>query len=340
MTASATTKRKTGRPRVIPQGHDDAMVADYLAGASTTQAAARFGYSAAACRNALLRAGIKPKGRSESHRKYNFDTHFFRSIDTEAKAYWLGFVTADGCVTRNSLQVNLQVSDDGHLKKFLAAVGSSRPVYYRTSLSGWGKPHTSAGIALTSPDLCEALRQKGVCERKSLKEKPCPDVPLELVRHYWRGVVDGDGGVWKRHDGHWMLSLAGSAELLEAFRQFVCTIVATRTRVRRPAGVLVYHFCLGGNRVAPPVLATLYGGATVSLDRKKVLADQAIAEYAAKPVWMGSFVSPEGVAYPADGNLTQFAREHGLTLCGLSELRRGHIKWHRGWIYREGEVQQ
>lgn len=36
--------------------------------------------------------------KSYSSIKKEFNSHYFDSIDTEEKAYWLGFICADGCV--------------------------------------------------------------------------------------------------------------------------------------------------------------------------------------------------------------------------------------------------
>ena len=57
-------------------------------------------------------------------RKYVIDHHFFDEIDTEEKAYWLGFITADGNVmqtkTGSTLRVILAVKDAGHLERMNA----------------------------------------------------------------------------------------------------------------------------------------------------------------------------------------------------------------------------
>ena len=54
--------------------------------------------------------------------KINFNRNFFSKINTQEKAYWLGFMYADGCnqpeFTRASIQ--LAISDIDHLKKFCA----------------------------------------------------------------------------------------------------------------------------------------------------------------------------------------------------------------------------
>jgi len=140
---------------------------------------------------------------------YALDDGYFDSIDTEGKAYWLGFITADGCVQtgtvgangwlRNQLSVKLKESDAGHLEKLKSALSAESPVRLvpQATLSSG-----AAEIAVTSGRLVESLISLGVGPRKSLSVQPWIG-PDELMRHYWRGMVDGDGTlVVKRWVGH------------------------------------------------------------------------------------------------------------------------------------------
>lgn len=45
----------------------------------------------------LERLGIKTT-YGNHYRKYTFNFNFFEKIDNELKAYWLGFLYADGCI--------------------------------------------------------------------------------------------------------------------------------------------------------------------------------------------------------------------------------------------------
>ena len=64
------------------------------------------------------------------HNELKFNNKVFDSIDTEEKAYWLGFLFADGSVSARDNQVELSLSsiDRGHLQKFRRFLESKNEV--------------------------------------------------------------------------------------------------------------------------------------------------------------------------------------------------------------------
>ena len=59
--------------------------------------------------------------------KYEYNKDYFSKIDTSDKAYWLGFLYADGCINRfyrgeklksMTLELGLCYRDKEHLEKF------------------------------------------------------------------------------------------------------------------------------------------------------------------------------------------------------------------------------
>ncbi len=56
---------------------------------------------------------------------YNINENVFDNIDTEEKAYWLGFLYADGYVTYKNYTIGLGVAlkDIDHLRKFKDFLG-------------------------------------------------------------------------------------------------------------------------------------------------------------------------------------------------------------------------
>ena len=61
-------------------------------------------------------------------RKHFFNENYFENIDTEEKAYWLGFISADGSICKSSkynsyrLVLNLNRLDEHHILKFKNAI--------------------------------------------------------------------------------------------------------------------------------------------------------------------------------------------------------------------------
>lgn len=141
---------------------------------------------------------IKSRG---SYKKYSFNENFFETIDNEYKAYWLGFIAADGSVDekRNSLQIGLAEKDKNHLEKFKKDLNSTHPIFTRhvdykqhkfsyTPISGSNYSH----ITLISPKMTRDLVRLGMCSRKTFTMKT-PQIDINMMIHYWRGLFDGDG---------------------------------------------------------------------------------------------------------------------------------------------------
>lgn len=238
-----------------------------------------------------LRHGDPEGGRHA----YRLNDAFFDIIDTEPKAYWLGFITADGCVQagrigangwqRNLLAVKLKASDAGHLEKLKADLAAENPVRFvpQAGLAGAG-----AEIALTSERITSALIRLGVTPRKSLTATPW-DGPGDLMRHYWRGMFDGDGTLVKHPGRHakWHLRMLGSEAVVEAFRVWAASISGSAAK-KYPKGN-IWSWTAGGLASPQAIAREMYGGATVYLDRKYDLACQLMAT----PVRHRTWLAPE-----------------------------------------------
>ena len=122
--------------------------------------------------------------------KYNCNVDYFKNIDTEDKAYWLGFIYADGCVTKDhkKLIINLSPVDIYHLKLFNDCINSDYHISYQDN-------NRYVSLSISNKQFVENLIDKGCVPRKSLILQ-FPDewqVPKHLLRHFIRGYFDGDG---------------------------------------------------------------------------------------------------------------------------------------------------
>lgn len=87
-------------------------------------------FCSAPCRNRYhsLRSYHKNKKLNpRSHSHPNLKTNYFENIDSKEKAYWLGFLCADGGINirETQLQVHLSIKDEDQINKFIKVVGAN-----------------------------------------------------------------------------------------------------------------------------------------------------------------------------------------------------------------------
>lgn len=133
---------------------------------------------------------------------YTCDYHYFDNINTEEKAYWLGFLTADGWINKSKKTnagvtgIELQYGDIGHLKKFNKSISGNYKITdrWRTcTLSKYkDKKNHMCCIRIFSSTMYNSLNKIGFSNDKSY-DFHIPDLPTDLIRHYIRGYFDGDG---------------------------------------------------------------------------------------------------------------------------------------------------
>lgn len=116
---------------------------------------------------------------------------FFDKIDSCEKAYYLGWIMADGNVSINnsqySLKIHISYNDKELIDNFLDVNKSTNKTKIKNGI------HMSYYVSLTSKHMCESLMKYGVVPNKSGKENFPSDILKEFKRNFIRGVFDGDG---------------------------------------------------------------------------------------------------------------------------------------------------
>lgn len=221
-----------------------------------------------------------------SGRSTYFNENYFESIDTEDKAYWLGFIAADGCVytfkrsqssptspARRKLSIQLQDSDASHLQKFLDCMNSRHSVYHLNRFSTETK---TACISIQSEKLCEDLKKYGIVERKTHILEPYI-LPNDLAKHYWRGYIDGDGSVFCDSLDRWFIAINANLSVCDAYVDYVSNQLGVEyskiARVRH--GITTYSVTYYKYK-ARDVSKLLYNDANIFLDFKKRKVDRLI----------------------------------------------------------------
>lgn len=206
-----------GARKLAPE-QENALCAGYAEGIRSGLLAERFGVSRWAVRETLARRGIAPGGCGSAwRRKLNpFSEDYFAAIDSPEKAYWLGFLHADGCIA-NDREVRLVLGreEDGpHVGCFLRAIGLTRPhlAYQYPHL----KKRAYAGIA-RSPRMAADLRALGI--ETGLRTWPQVDEDLEGA--FCLGLFDGDGSWMKTRNGRVIASFVANPTFAADFADAV-----------------------------------------------------------------------------------------------------------------------
>ena len=169
-------------------------------GLSANEMARKFGVN----RSSIYKRIRKYKIKVPFVKEPIFDEHIFDSIDTNEKAYWLGFLYADGCVSigkkRYCVELSLKGSDIAHLWKFNDFLGFDRKLQkVKIGDCRCGeKICKRCRISVSSKHLCLRLKELGCMPRKSLiLQFPNLDIFKErdFVYDFLRGYFDGDGSV-------------------------------------------------------------------------------------------------------------------------------------------------
>lgn len=153
--------------------------------------------------------------------KNNYERRFFQYINSEDKAYWMGFLLADGylCLGINSSVVNLTLAlkDINHLKKFIKSIdGEEKQLRI---INNKGK--LSVQCMLNSKEMALDMLYHGFpLENKSFTAKPL-NFSNNLMRHFWRGMFDGDGTVCLMSSGCLRIALVGTFDICNGFSKFM-----------------------------------------------------------------------------------------------------------------------
>lgn len=264
--------------RTAPKLNLDEIKELYLSGTPIHVIAAKFKSSESRISKKIKEMGIEVKHSGVA----KFDETIFDSIDNEEKAYWLGFVYADGYIAtinpekRNyAFEISLKSEDFEHLNKFnnfskykgnnvkISRGKKGEKLYERCR---WG---------ISNQHLWETLNSYGCTPRKSSTLK-FPDESIfiesdkyskeELIRHFIRGYFDGDGALSFYDKNHISpsIGIVGTKEFLSEIIKYIPEFPGLNERdslknvytvnASLKKGMLILHY--------------IYDNCTIYLDRK------------------------------------------------------------------------
>ena len=124
----------------------------------------------------------------------NLDVHYFDNIDTEEKAYLLGFIFADGSISNDEFFLDINEKDIEMLLRIREEIHSNCKITTRKK----GNSMMSR-IAIKNKVFCSSLSQYGIIENKTkmTSHLPVEKIPTIFYKDFLRGLIDGDGWVIK-----------------------------------------------------------------------------------------------------------------------------------------------
>lgn len=257
--------------RIFNDATEIAISNAYKSGASSTALSRHYECSHKTILSAVKRQGGSSRNASEAQRKYTCDHEFFASIDSEVKAYWLGFIAADGYISARHLSVKLARKDREHLVRLRSALQSSHPV---ADFLNDGYPASS--IYIQSTQLAADLAAHGIHPRKSLTLKWAEHLQFGLLRHYLRGYFDGDGGWYiakpynPAHYAQLAFGIIGSWDFCRAAQRYlIYTAKVPTNTIKSVSRGKMAQLEYSGTLQASRIYKLLYDNATVWLPRKR-----------------------------------------------------------------------
>ena len=224
---------------------EERIIELYNQGLSLQKVANFVGYkSANSVKNILIKYGIQRRGTAGF--KEPFKENFFENIDSEEKAYFLGFLMADGNVyvrkqSQPCIRLEISVKDCCSLK-------------------------------VHSCKMFNDLGKLGVIPNKT-KHEIIPNINQDMMRHFIRGFFDGDG--WctnttshgKRKGSRKCIGFVSNYEFLDNLNIILNSEIGTRINKvveRIGCSMLLYS----SKKDVESLREYMYNDATIYLKRK------------------------------------------------------------------------
>jgi len=141
---------------------------------------------------------VNPETIARISRKYKFSHYnldYFEKIDSEKKAYILGFILADGCITRSmskdgyTLEITINKIDLHLLELIRDEIAPANNIFY--------KKDNTVSLRICSKKICEdIINNYNILPNKSHiidLNIYMNNIPNIYINHFIRGYFDGDG---------------------------------------------------------------------------------------------------------------------------------------------------
>jgi hypothetical protein len=211
--------------------------------------------------------------------------NIFKCIDNQEKAYWLGFLYADGCnlPDYNRFVVHLSIKDLDHIIKFsrFLDINELKIKTYPPGIKYIGKrkikDNGSCRLTCYSKEVSHQLLNLGMVKAKSkiLKFPNTNMVPSNLINHFLRGYFDGDGCLRKTENKNVVrfgVIILSSKEFCKKAIDIISNILNINvTYWKSYEKKNIKAFSISGNNQVLKFMNWIYKDSKIHLNRKYII---------------------------------------------------------------------
>ncbi len=195
--------------------------------------------------------------------------NYFDTIDTEKKAYWLGFLFADGYNNENFYQIELTLKkeDKYMLMKLKNDLDTIYEIRDRT-VNAFDNQYECSRLTVYSKQISESLSKLGCTKAKTFDIKFPDYLSTDLIHHFMRGYFDGDGCISLSKDSY-KFSINGTRLFLDKFAEILHENTNITHNNSWGMDGKAHRWEKGGRLNILKIYEFLYKDSTIYLERKR-----------------------------------------------------------------------
>lgn len=248
---------------------------EYLNGVSMVKLGEKYNVSPAYFSRWFKKLNLKARSNKENSRVYNVNHDYFEVIDTVEKAYWLGFMYADGYITKdNKIGLTLAEKDKKHIEKFRDCLDSNYEIKTYKASGGYSVGKNYCKLLITSEKMHNDLENLGVVENKTnILSKP--NISECLEKYFILGYFDGDGTICLNKGKYpcYSMGFCATDDMCNFITDHLIknNLMKYRMKIKkRKPHHIVSYIGVGGNQIVKRLMEYFYDGFNIdmALDRK------------------------------------------------------------------------
>lgn len=244
----------------LPESQYREICAEYNRGDTIAAIAQKRSVSWNVIRRILKKGNLPVRNQERYTKRYSFNIHYFDAIDRPDKAYWLGFLWADG--HNNEQRGNVSLSqchkDREVVLKFQKAVDSNHNLHEKFSTISSGdktRRYPNTNLLLTNRYFSNRLKDLGMFHDKTWRSS-VPQIPADLFFHFLRGFIDGDGSICLNQSKGPQVSFSSHHGLVKEIADKIQALLAIHVSITKSENYSVA--CISGNKQCSELLWHLY----------------------------------------------------------------------------------